>query len=157
MINLNVTLFGQMITFALFVWFTMRYVWPPIMKAMQDRQDKIAEGLAAAEQGVKKLELADRKYEEMILDAKSEATKIIDQANNRANKIIDESKVKAKAEGERLLQLAKTDIEQEYNAAKEALVSKVSSMAAASAKKILQREITVDVDADIVNDLVGEL
>ena len=157
MINLNVTLFGQMITFALFVWFTMRYVWPPIMKAMQDRQDKIAEGLAAAEQGVKKLELADHKYEEMLLDAKSEATKIIDQANNRANKIIDESKVKAKEEGERLLQLAKTDIEQEYNAAKEALMGKVSSMAAASAKKILQREITVDVDADIVNDLVGEL
>ena len=157
MINLNMTLIGQMITFALFVWFTMRFVWPPIMSAMQERQNKIAEGLSAAEQGVKELELAEYKSKDILMDAKTQATKIIEQANHRAVTIIEESKNKAHEEGERLMKMAQEDIQQEYSKAKEELTHKVSGIAMAASQKILQREIDAAANADIVNDLVREL
>jgi F-type H+-transporting ATPase subunit b len=157
--NLNLTIFGQMITFALFIWFTMKFVWPVLITAMEERRQKIADGLAAAEQGQKELELAHYKSEEVRTEAKAQAASIIEQAHTRANHMVEEAKDVARKEGERLLDLAKGDIEKEYTQAKETLIAKVSHMAVASAEKVLQRELSsnVDIDRDIVTDVMGEV
>jgi F-type H+-transporting ATPase subunit b len=156
--NLNLTILGQMITFALFIWFTMKFVWPAITNAMEERQTKIADGLAAAEQGQKELELANYKTAEMLTEAKAKAAGIIEQANSRANRMIEDSKDKAREEGDRLLVLAKEDISKEYVQAKEELISQVGRLAVAGAEKILQREIgaNADLDHQIISDLIGE-
>lgn len=139
--NLNLTLFGEMITFAIFVWFTMRFVWPPLMKAMDDRRATIAAGLAAAEKGKRDLELAQHKVTELLTEAKATAAQMIEQANNRANHIIEEGKARARIEGDRLLEIAKNDIEVEYHAAREKLIGEISSLVIAGSEKILQREV----------------
>ena len=155
--NINVTLLGEMITFAVFIWFTMKYVWPPLMNVMEERRKKIADGLAAAEQGRNELELAEVKVKEQLLEAKAQAATIIEQANHRANNIIEESKTKAREEGEHLLQLAKSEIEQEYIAAKEQLMNKVSQVAVAAAERILQREVDKNSNDALIKELVREI
>lgn len=139
--NFNLTLIGQMISFAVFVWFTMKFVWPPIVKAMADRQAKIAEGLAAAERGVHEKELAQKRATEVLHEAKGQAGEIIGQAQKRANEIVDEAKGDARAEGARLLAAAQAEIEQEKNRVKEELREQVAALAIAAAEKILQKEI----------------
>ncbi len=156
--NLNLTILGQMITFALFIWFTMKFVWPVLTQAMEERRQKIADGLAAAEQGVKELELAHYQSEAIRTEAKAEAASIIEQANTRAHHMVEEAKETARIEGGRLLELAKSDIQKEYTQAKEILMEQVSQLAVAGAEKVLQQELTVNVGLDekIVSDTVGD-
>lgn len=155
--NLNLTLFGEMITFAVFVWFTMRFVWPPLMKAMMDRREKIAAGLAAAERGQRDLELAQHKVTELLTEAKAQAAQIIEQAHHRANHIIEESKAHARAEGDRLLSIAKVDIEREFHAAREKLLHEVSSLVLTGAEKVLQHEVNRSANDKIISEMMDTL
>ena len=119
--NINMTLLGQMIAFAIFIWFCMKYVWPPLINAMQERQKKIAEGLQEADRAAKDLELAQKKATDLLREAKEQAAQLIDQANKRGNQLIEEAKDQARAEGDRLKTAAQADIEQEVQRAKETL------------------------------------
>lgn len=155
--NFNATLIGQMITFGLLVLFTMKYVWPPIMQAMQDRQKKIADGLASAERGLREQELAKTKAAQMLKEAKQQAAEIVAQAHKRANEIVEQSKLDAHAEGERQLAAAKAEIDQEVNRAREQLRGQVASLAVAGASKILKREVDEAANAALLDDLVAQL
>lgn len=154
--DLNLTLLGEMITFAIFIWFTMKYIWPPLMGIMEDRRKKIADGLAAAEQGQKELEMARIKVKEQLLQAKTQAAAILEKANQRAIHIVEESKAKAREEGERLLEIAQDEIEQQYNTVRERLMQDVTKIAVAGAERILQREVDKTSNDRLVKDLVGE-
>lgn len=155
--NFNATLIGQMITFGLLVLFTMKYVWPPIMQAMQERQKRIAEGLASAERGAHEQELAKARSAQMLKEAKQQAAEIIAQAQKRANEIVAQSKQDGQAEGERQLALAKAEIEQEINRAREQLRSQVVGIAVAGASRVLKREIDEKAHAKMLDDLVAQL
>lgn len=155
--NINLTLFGQMIFFALFVLFCMKYVWPPITAALQERQKKIADGLAAADRAQHDLELAQNKATSQMHEAKQEAAVIIDQANKRASQIVDEAKDQARVEGERLKEAAKAEIEQEANRAKEQLRGQVATLALAGAEKVLQASIDENAHRELVDKLATEL
>lgn len=155
--NINLTLFGEMITFAVFVWFTMRFVWPPLMKAMEDRRDRIAAGLAAAEKGQRDLELASHKVTELLTEAKAQAAQMIEQANHRANSIIEEGKARARIEGDRLLIIAKTDIEREFQAAREKLLHDISSLVITGAEKVLQHEVNKSANDRLISEMMSTL
>ena len=155
--NFNATLIGQMITFGLLVIFTMKYVWPPIMKAMQDRQKRIAEGLASAERGVREQELAMAKAAETLKEAKQQAAEVISQAQKRANEIVEQAKDDARQEGQRQLAAAQAEIEQEVNRARAQLRNQVASIAVAGAGRVLQKEIDETAHAKLLDDLVGQL
>ena len=117
--NINATLIGQAIAFGIFIAFCMKYVWPPIMQALEERTKKIADGLAAAERGRHEQELAEKRAQQVISEAKEQANEIISQAQRRSNEIVDESKDTARVEGERILTSAQAEIEQEANKAKD--------------------------------------
>lgn len=151
--NMNLTLFGQTIAFAIFAWFTMKFVWPPITAAMQARQKKIAEGLDAAGRAQRDLQLAQEKAAQMLRETKEQAAEILDKANKTANAIVEESKLQARSEGERLLASAKAEIEVEVNRAKDQLRAQVAALAVAGAEKILESSV----DAKAHNDLVAKL
>lgn len=151
--NMNLTLFGQTISFAIFVWFTMKFVWPPITAAMQARQKKIAEGLDAAGRAQRDLQMAQEKAAQMLRETKEQAAEILDKANKTANAIVEESKQQARSEGERLLAGAKAEIEVEVNRAKDQLRAQVAVLAVAGAEKILESSV----DAKAHNDLVAKL
>jgi len=155
--NLNATIIGQMIAFAVFVGFCMKYVWPPIMAALDERKKKIADGLAAAERGQHEQELAEKRALQVIHEAKEQANEIISQAQRRGNEIVDESKDNARTEGERILTSAKSEIEQEANRAKEELRTQVGSVAMAGAAKILSREIDKTAHTDLLEELVSQI
>ncbi len=155
--NLNLTLLGQMITFALFVWFTMKYVWPPITKALDERQKKIADGLAAAERGVHELQLAQNKAIECLRDARQQAAEVLDQANKRAAQIMDEAKVTAREEGQRLITVARADITREVEMAKQELQQQVGIIALQGAEKILARQIDAAANQDILAALIQQI
>ncbi|OUR65781.1 F0F1 ATP synthase subunit B [Methylophaga sp. 42_25_T18] len=155
--NLNATILGQMIAFALFVAFCMKYVWPPIMAALEERNKKIADGLAAAERGRHEQELAEKRAQQVIHEAKDQASEIISQAQRRGNEIVDESKDNAHVEGDRILTSAKAEIEQEANRAKDELRLQVGSVALAGAAKILSREIDDKAHTDLLEELVGRI
>jgi len=155
--NINLTLIGQSITFMVFVWFCMKYVWPPIMGALQERQKKIADGLAAAERGEHEQQLAEKAAAEKLSEAKVQASEIIAQAQKRASEIVDEAKNDARTEGQRLVAAAQSEIEQEVHRAKEALRQQVAGIAVAGASKVLQREIDESAHADILDKLVAEI
>ena len=133
--NINYTLIGQMIFFAIFVLFCMKYVWPPILAAMTEREKKISDGLAAADRASKDLELAQKKAVQELKEAKVQAAELIEQANKRANQIVDEAKESARQEGDRLIAAAKSEIEQEKNRVKEELRKEVAAIAVAGAEK----------------------
>tara|TARA_R110000868_G_scaffold10639_4_gene51609 strand:+ start:9268 stop:9738 length:471 start_codon:yes stop_codon:yes gene_type:complete len=155
--SINATLIGQMITFLVFVFITMKYIWPLFMKVLNERAKKIADGLAAAQKGHRELEIAEHKMRDILAKAKQDAAKIVEDANKRAHSIVDESQQKARSEGERILANAQAEIEQEVNAAREALRKEVAKLAVAGAEKVLQRNIT-DNDADrMVDELIAEL
>ena len=154
--NLNLTLLGEMLTFMVFVWFTMRFIWPPLTKALEDRREKIASGLAASEKAKRDLELAQRKITEMMTEAKAQAAQLIEQANQRANHIVEEGKARARVEGERLLVLAKSDIEREVYAAREGLMNQLSSLVVAGAEKILQHDVNKSANDRIIAEMVKE-
>ena len=155
--NINLTLFGQMVTFAIFVWFCMKFVWPVIIGAMEERQQKIADGLDAADRAMRDLEAAKSEATDQMKEAKQEAAGIVDQANKRANQIVDEAKVLAVAEGDRLKVAAEAEIEQEINRAKEELRSKVAGLAIAGAEKILEASIDDKANRALVDKLVTQL
>jgi F-type H+-transporting ATPase subunit b len=155
--NINLTLFGQMIAFAVFVWFTMKFVWPPIMKAIEERKAKIADGLAAAERGKHEQQLAQQRSTERLQEAKQQAAEIVARAEKRAAEIVEESKDTARAEGARLLESARAEIEQETNKAREQLRHNVAQLAVAGAERILRREINAEAHKDIVADLAQRI
>ncbi len=151
------TIFGQMIAFAFFVWFCMKYVWPPLTAALEERRKKIADGLEAAERGEKSLETAQTKVSEQLKVAKSEASGIIDQANKRALQIIEEAKEQAREEGRRLITGAQAEIEQEVNRAKEQLRSQVAAIAIMGAEKILGATIDESAHRKLAEELAESL
>ncbi|MDP5210701.1 MULTISPECIES: F0F1 ATP synthase subunit B [unclassified Microbulbifer] len=151
--NITATLIGQSITFLFFIWFCWKFVWPPLLGVMKEREQKIAHGLADAEHAQKDLKLAKRKAAEQLKEAKDQAGEIIEGANRRASQIIDEAKQAALAEGDRLKVAAKAEIEQEVNRAKEQLRSRVAALSVLGAEKIL----AVNIDARAQNDLIDKL
>ena len=155
--DINATLFVQMVTFALFVWFTMKFVWPPITKALEERQDKIAEGLSAAERGKRELELAQHRVVDALRVAKQSAADIIDKANRRAGQIIDEAKNQARIEGQRQAKLAQEQIERDLNQVKEGLRKQLAGLAVAGAEKILQKEVDASTHSSLLDQLVEEI
>jgi len=155
--NFNATLLGQTITFILFVWFCMKFVWPPIMAALDERRKKIADGLAAAERGRHEKDLAEERAREILRDAKAQAGEIINRADRRAAEIVDEAKVDARAEGSRIKSAAQAEIEQEVNRVKENLRGQVVSIALAGAGKVLEREVSEDTHAKLLEKLAAEL
>lgn len=155
--NINATLIGQVITFAVFVWFCMKFVWPFLLNAMQEREKKIADGLDAANRAQRDLEQAQAKVEEQLRESKEKAAEIIEQANKRASQIIDEAKEAASQEGARLVAAAQAEIEQEANRAKEGLRQQVSELAVAGASKILAKSIDESAHSELLDQLVKEL
>lgn len=155
--NINLTLFGQMVTFAFFVWFCMKFVWPAIITAMEERQKKIADGLDAADRALRDLELAQNKATDQMKEAKEQAAGIIDQANKRANQIVDEAKEQATTEGNRLKAAAEAEIAQEVNRAKEELRAQVAGLALAGAEKILEASIDDKANRELVEKLAAQL
>jgi len=156
-VNINLTLIGQIIAFAVFVAFCMKFVWPPLITAMQERAKKIADGLDAANRAQRDLKLAQEKAGSQLRDAKEQAAQVIEQANKRANQIIDEAKEAARQEGERLKAAAQAEIDQEVNRAKETLLTQVSALAIAGASKILETSIDVEKHNELLNKLAEEL
>jgi F-type H+-transporting ATPase subunit b len=156
-VNINLTLFGQMIAFVCFVIFCMRYVWPPIMAAMAEREKKMADGLAAADRASHDLELAQEKAVERLKDAKHEAAGIVDAANKRGVQLVEEAKQTATVEADRVKASAQAEIEQETNRAKEHLRGQVAALALAGAEKILGAEIDAKDHAGLVDKLATEL
>jgi len=155
--NINLSLFAQALTFALFIWFTVRFIWPPLLRAIEQRQKQIAEGLAAAERGKLDLEQASKRTAELLRDARQQAQDILGQADKRAAEMIEEAKVAAKTEGERLVTGAKAEIEQEISRAKEMLRTQVAALAVAGAEQILKREVDAKAHADLLRSVETQL
>ncbi len=155
--NINATLLGQTIMFAMFVWFCMKFVWPPIIAALDARKKQIADGLAAGERGKHDLELAAKHSTELLREAKEKAVDIIALGDKRASEIIEEAKVQAQVESARILATAKTEIDQEVFRAKEQLRTQVTSIALAGASKILRREIDLKAHNDLLEKLLKEI
>jgi F-type H+-transporting ATPase subunit b len=155
--NINATLIGQAIAFFLFVVFCMKYVWPPILQAMEERKKKIADGLAAGEHGKREQALAEERAKELLRNAKEQAGEIITRADKRATEIVDEAKNDARAEGGRLLTAARAEIDQEVNRVKEDLRGQVVSISLAAASKVLEREVDETAHAELLNKLAAEI
>lgn len=155
--DINLTLLGQTIAMIVFVWFTMKFIWPPVMNAIEERQTKIADGLAAAERGQQSLDNAKAEAAQIVGEARKQATTILDQAHARANEIVAEGKAEGVKERERQLVAARAEMEQEVNRAREELRGQVSAIAVASAEKILMREIDPKTHEDILSKLAAEL
>jgi F-type H+-transporting ATPase subunit b len=156
-VGLNATLFGQIFTFLVFVWFTKKFVWPPVIKAMDERRQKIADGLAAAERGLRELEKADGQVGDILKEARMQAAGIVDQANKRGTEIIEEAKASARIEGERLVAAAQAEIEREQARAREALRAEVAGIAVAGAGRILKREINAAAHAELMDELTAQI
>ena len=155
--DINATIIGQSIAMIVFVWFCMKYIWPPLMEAIEERQTQIANGIAAGEQGIKKLDNANIESKKILDDARKQATTILDQANARATEIVSDGKQDGLKEREHQMSLAKNDIEQETNKARDELRDQVAALAIASAEKILGREVNKESHADILDDLARKL
>ena len=155
--NPNITLLGQMISFAILIWFSVKFIWPPLIKAIEERQQKIAEGLAAADNAHKNLAQADAKVADELKAARAKANEIIEQAHQRANALIDAAKADAIAEGTRQKALAEAEIEAAANRAKEDLRKQVSLLAVTGAEKLLKREINANDQKALIDELAAQL
>jgi F-type H+-transporting ATPase subunit b len=155
--DIHLTLVAQAIAFAVLIWVTVQFVWPPLLGAIETRQKTIADGLAAAHEGRSALEVAAKKSEATLNEAKQKASEIIGQAEKRATQIVEDAKGNAKVEGERILTGAKAEIDQEVNRAKEGLRAQVSILAIAGAEKILRKEIDGKAHSDMLSKLAAEL
>ncbi|WP_048308762.1 F0F1 ATP synthase subunit B [Halomonas sp. PR-M31] len=155
--NLNLTLIGQAIAFAVFVWFCMKYVWPPVMQALQERQKKIADGLDAASRANRDLEMAQEQADETLRESKGQAAEILEQAHKRSNQMVEEARDNARQEGERMIANARTEIEQEINRAKEELRAQVARLAIEGAERILESSIDEKKHRELVDKLATEL
>jgi F-type H+-transporting ATPase subunit b len=155
--EINATLIGQLITFAILVWFIMKYVWPPITKAMQEREKTIAAGLEAAERSKRELEQAQHKALSMIHDAKRDAAHVVEQAYKRSEQIVEEAKDVAREEGKRLINHAKDEIEREVAQAKIILRQQLSKLVIQGAEKIIQHNLDASKQAALLDEFVAEL
>ena len=155
--DINFTLVMQAVAFAAFIWFTARFIWPPLMGAIENRQKQIADGLAAGEAGKQSLASAEKRIAEMLTEAKSRSSDIIAQGEKLKTETVDAAKADAKTEGERILAAAKTEIQQEVTRAKESLRNQVSELAVAGAAKILKREIDAAAHAELLAELRRQL
>ena len=155
--NLNATLFAQLIVFGILVWFTMRFVWPPIAKALDERADKIAEGLAAAERGKSDFEQAEKKVAELLADGRNQVAEMVANAEKRAAQIVEEAKSQASTEAARITAQAKADVEQEAHRAREALREQVALLAVKGAESILRSEVNPAKHAELLSHLKQEL
>lgn len=155
--SINITLIGQMITFALLVWFTMKYIWPPLFDALEERKKRIADGLSAAEKGQENMRLAEKKAKGVLKDAKVQSSEIVNQAHKRANEIVEESKDNAKKEGDRLIVAANARIEQELHQAREGMRQEVAALAFSAAEQILGAEIDEAKHKNIVSKVSNQL
>ena len=155
--NINITLFAQAAVFAAFIWFTVKFIWPPMLRAIEARQKQIADGLAAADQGKKSLEVSAKQAEQAIQEARGRAAEIVTQAEKRGAQVIEEAKSTAKAEGEREKAAAKADIQQEVSRAREQLREQVAALAVAGAEKILRREVDAKVHAELLDGIKKQL
>ena len=155
--NLNLTLFAQALVFAAFIWFTVKLIWPYMLRAIEARQKTIADGLAAAEQGRRSLETSTRQADETVAQARGRAAEILSQAEKRAAQLVDEARGAAKEEGDREKAAARAEIEQEVTRAREQLRDHVASLAVAGAEKILRREIDLKAHADLLDSIKRQL
>ncbi|KTD69447.1 H+-transporting ATP synthase chain b [Legionella steelei] len=155
--EINLTLIVQMLVFAAFVLFTMKLVWPPLAKAMEERQDKIADGLAAAERGRKELELAQHRVKDELKQAKVQSADIIEKANKRAAQIIEEAKETAKHEAQTQVKLAQEQLQQQINHAKDELRKQVANLAITGAERILMREVDAKANTALLDNLIEEI
>ena len=151
--NINLTLFAQAIVFAAFIWFTVTFVWPYMLRAIEARQKNIADGLAAAEQGRRSLETSTRQAEDAVTQARGRAAEILAQAEKRATQLVDEARTAAKEEGNREKTAAKAEIAQEVTRAREQLRDHVASLAVAGAEKILRREVDAKVHGELLESI----
>jgi F-type H+-transporting ATPase subunit b len=155
--NINFTLFAQAIAFAAFIWFTVRFVWPPLLRAIEERQATIASGLAAADKGARSLEDAQTKIAGLMDDARSQARQILDQANGRATAIVEEARSDATKEKERILAAAQEEVAQQVNRARDELRAQVASIAVSGAEKILAREIDQNTHRALLDQLAAQI
>ncbi len=155
--NINATLLGQAIAFSIFVWFCMKYVWPPLMAAIEARQKLIADGLTQAERAEKDLELARAKASDKLKEAKAKAAEIVEQANKRHAQIVEEAKAEGEIERQKIIARGATEVDAERNRAREELRQQVSALAIAGAEKIIKRSIDKEASSDIIDKLVAEL
>jgi F-type H+-transporting ATPase subunit b len=155
--NFNLTLITQALVFAAFIWFTVKFVWPPLLRAIETRQKTIADGLAAAEQGRKALEVSTKQADESISQARSRAAEVITQAEKRAAQMIEEARNAAKEEGNREKAAAKAEIEQQVTRAREQLRDQVASLAVAGAEKILRREVDAKAHGELLDSIKKQL
>ena len=155
--NINLTLFGQTITFILFVWFCLKFIWPHITKAMEDRKTQIAEGLAAGEQGRHEQELAEQRAVEVIREAKDQAKEILALAHKRGDEIVEDAKGDGRAEGERMLRAAEADIEQQMNQAREKLRNDVVELALQGAQQVLGSAVDEKAHSEQLSRLAAQL
>ncbi len=155
--DINLTLVGQGITFFLFILFTMKFVWPPLSAAMEERQAKIAEGLNRAERGQQELAQAQEKAAEIVREARTQASEIIEQANKRGGEIVEEAKQAARVEGERLIAQAHSQIEQERTQVRAELQQQVAALAVTGAAKILEREVDASAHNAMLEELASQL
>lgn len=155
--GINVTLLGQMGTFLVFILFTMKFIWPPIVQALEERRARIAEGLAAAERGQQALEEADGQVAERLREARQQASQIIEQAERRGAELVEEAKENAKVAGDRMLAQSRAELEQDVNRAREALRGDVAAIALSGARELLQKEIDADAHRELLDRLSGQL
>ena len=155
--NINATLFAQMITFGILIWVTMKFIWPPLAQAMDERAQRIAEGLAAADRAKAELQDANARVDEEIKKARVQASEIIDKAQQQANQILDKAKADALLEGARQKAIAQTEIEGMVGKARETLRGQVAALAVQGAQKIIQREINPDAHKVLLDQLVAEI
>ena len=155
--NMNLTLLGQAISFAIFVWFCVKFVWPPVLKALEERETRIADGLAAAERGKHELELADRRSTEILREGKEKAQGFVTQAQKRGDEIIEAAKLAAQEEAERVKITAATEIEQNRNRARDELRSQVAKLALAGAEQVLMREVDEQAHREVLDKLAADL
>ncbi len=155
--DINATLLGQLITFIILVWFTMKYVWPPITSAISEREKKIADGLEAAERGKRELELAEHKALDIVHEAKQSASHIVDLAHKRSVQLVDEAKENAREEGKRILEQANEEFEREVSQTKEALRMRLAGLAVAGATRIIKRNLDATAQANLLDDFIAEL
>ena len=155
--NLNLTLIAQAVTFAVFIWFTVKFIWPWMLRKIEERQKTIADGLAAAEQGRRSLEVSTRQADEAIKEARARAAEILGQAEKRRQEMIEQARQEARDEGDREVAAAKAEIEQEVTRAREELRDRVASLAVAGAEKILRREVDTRAHADLLESIKRQL
>ncbi len=155
--NINLTLIGQTVAFIVFVSFCMKFIWPPIMRALEERKTRIADGLAAAERGHHEKELAEQRAKDILVQAREQAKEIIAGAQRRGDEIVDEAKGEARVEGQRLLTAAKADVDQQMNLAREELRGEVVKLAVSGAEQVLMKEVDAAAHSEALQKLAARL